>query len=240
MLDDMLQAACITTALLPFPKKDAINERVYGELLKQILYRELVPGETIDRLAVAGRLGVSVAPVSQALTRLASEGLVEMVARKHTRVRLVRYEDVRGQFYLRMAIERQVVAVAKAEDFRRHEQTLKELAREVDRWPAKDPSAWPAELMFHQAMVDVADCETLSDAYRRVMRRNYFFALHTAHVQPRRDAQPNQHTTLVDRLCLDDQEAREIAIMSHFAADFEAFKSIAASRGVLHAREEGS
>lgn len=201
-------------------------DRVYHDLLEKILHGAFVPGETIDRVNISKALNVSLAPVAQALARLTSEGLVETVAGRHTRVRLVRFEDVRGEFALRMALERQAVAMTSAEQFRRHADRLKALAREVDMWPAKEPQAWPAELAFHMAIVDLAECSTLSESYRRVMRRNYFFSLHSASIHPKRQPSADQpHSRLVDSLCLDDRTVADRVFVAHFAGDLRAFDS---------------
>ncbi len=198
-------------------------EKVYADLLEKILHGTLVPGETIDRSTVSKTLRVSLAPVAQALERLTSEGLVETVSGNHTMVRLVRFEDVRGEFALRMALERQAVAMTSAEKFRNEAERLKELARDVDGWPAKDPKAWPSELAFHMALVDMAECPTLSESYRRVMRRNHFFSLHSAQVRPQHQAAAVQpHSRLVDSLCADDRAEAARAFMVHSAGDLNA------------------
>ena len=51
-----------------------------------ILNGELAPGAVVKDAELAGRLGLSVAPVRTALTRLADEGLVEAKPQSHTRV----------------------------------------------------------------------------------------------------------------------------------------------------------
>ncbi len=51
-----------------------------------ILSGELAPGAVVKDAELADRLGLSVAPVRTALTRLADEGLVEAKPQSHTRV----------------------------------------------------------------------------------------------------------------------------------------------------------
>lgn len=198
-------------------------ERVYKSLLERILEGSLLPGETIDRSTVTKELHVSLAPVMQALSRLASEGLVEVVAGKNPRVRLVRFEEVRGQFALRMAFERQAVTMTSADKFKCEAERLRSLAREVDSLPAKNPIAWPAEIAFHMAIVDLAGCPMLSESYRRVMQRNQFFSMHSAQINPRRQAAADQpHSRLIDSLCSGNRAEADLAFLKHFAGDLAA------------------
>ena len=198
-------------------------ERVYKALLEKILEGALVPGETIDRSAVKRELQVSLAPIMQALARLASEGLVEIGAGKSPRVQLARFEEVRGQFALRMAFERQAVTMTSADRFKCEAERLRSLAREVDSWPAKDPNAWPAEIAFHMALVDLAGCPMLSESYRRVVRRNQFFSMHSARINvPRQAAADQPHSRLIDSLCSGNRTEADLAFMKHFAGDLGA------------------
>jgi DNA-binding GntR family transcriptional regulator len=58
-----------------------LTEQVYRILKDKILRRELEPGEQIAVPEVAFALGVSRTPITDALKRLASEGLVKIAPR---------------------------------------------------------------------------------------------------------------------------------------------------------------
>src|SRR4051812_5777057 len=60
-----------------------------------IVSGELAPGVVVKDSELAGRLGLSVAPVRTALARLADEGLVESKPQSHTRVTPLVLEQVR-------------------------------------------------------------------------------------------------------------------------------------------------
>jgi DNA-binding GntR family transcriptional regulator len=57
-----------------------------SRIREAILSGELAPGAVVKDADLAARLGLSVAPVRTALTRLADEGLVEAKPQSHTRV----------------------------------------------------------------------------------------------------------------------------------------------------------
>src|SRR4051795_6025368 len=60
-----------------------------------IVSGELAPGAVVKDAELAGRLGLSVAPVRTALARLADEGLVESKPQSHTRVTPLVLQQVR-------------------------------------------------------------------------------------------------------------------------------------------------
>lgn len=85
------------------------TERVLAVLREAIIGFELAPGEDIDKLAICERLGVSRFPVSEALARLQSEGLVEILPQRGTRVSRIRLAEVRQSMFIRRALESQAV-----------------------------------------------------------------------------------------------------------------------------------
>jgi len=201
----------------------SLADQVYRHVTHRILSGRWISGDIIDRKTVAKELNVSQAPVGEALIRLSHEGFLETAPRRHTRVRIVRKEDVRGQLVLRLALERQAVAMAHGEPIRRVKERLLALAEEVDRYQPKTPAAWPSEIAFHRALVEVAECPALSSEFDRVMQRNYFVSINSAHVVLAwRESADAQHSRLVDALCTDDTEEADSAIMGHYAEDCRA------------------
>lgn len=88
----------------PGPKGGATG-RVHAALREAIVSLELKPGENLDKLAIAARLGVSRFPVGEAMNRLAAEGLVDIVPQSGSRVARIRISDARESMFLRRALE---------------------------------------------------------------------------------------------------------------------------------------
>jgi DNA-binding GntR family transcriptional regulator len=111
-----------TEAYLPIARTD-LTEQTYLVLKDRILQRQLVPGERISVDEVARGLGVSRTPVTDALKRLAREGLVEIVARRGTFVSGLTAEEVKEWFDIRLMIElhaaAQIMARGEAQEFLR-------------------------------------------------------------------------------------------------------------------------
>ncbi len=80
-------------------------ERVYGHLRRRIRELALPPGAPLRKEEIALELGVSRAPVSEAIARLAEEGLVEVFPQHGSFVAPIRAADVRESLFIRTALE---------------------------------------------------------------------------------------------------------------------------------------
>lgn len=107
----------------------SLADRVYQALKDAILKLEFPPGAIIRKLAVCEQFGVSRSPVSDALTKLATEGLVEVVPQSGTRVAPLSMAAVREDAFLREALE---VAAARHAAEHRSDETLARLARNIE------------------------------------------------------------------------------------------------------------
>src|SRR5579863_4728228 len=80
-------------------------DRVYSELRRRIRELVLPPGAPIRKEEIALALGVSRAPVSEAVARLAEEGLAEVFPQHGSFVTPIRAADVRESLFIRTALE---------------------------------------------------------------------------------------------------------------------------------------
>lgn len=97
-----------------------LTEQTYLLLKESILRRELQPGEKILVDDLARRLGVSRTPVMDALKRLSSDGLVEIVPRRGTFVTQLNAKDVAELFDIRIMIELYAVDAVMSSGKSRH------------------------------------------------------------------------------------------------------------------------
>lgn len=115
--------------------------RVTDLLRDAIVSMELKPGEPIDKLALCERLGLSRFPVSEALSRLKDEGLVEIEPQRGTFVSRIKLADVRQNLFLRRALEAE---------------TVRELARQM---PPEALDELARNMRYQRAAVEAQDRE---------------------------------------------------------------------------------
>ena len=136
-------------------RRGRTTERVEQALREAIVSLAFAPGEFIDKATVCARLGVSRFPVSEALGRLAGEGLVEILPQRGTRAARIRLPDVVEAMLIRRALEGMVTETAAE---RLPKRVLDGLERNLVAQEAAVASGDRAgfhtlDLSFHEALV---------------------------------------------------------------------------------------
>lgn len=83
----------------------SLAARAYQSLREAILCLRYRPGEAIRKTEICDLFGVSRSPVSEAISRLSAEGLVDIFPQAGTYVARFSMEDIREGAFLREAIE---------------------------------------------------------------------------------------------------------------------------------------
>jgi DNA-binding GntR family transcriptional regulator len=133
-------------------------QHVLDGLRRAIIARELRPGERVGQEDVAQRLGVSVAPVREALRILEQEGQVTYLPRRGYFVTELRYADLAEIYDLRGLLERRAATAAlphlEAADLARIRSAARECADAVQDGDVLTELA--ANRRFHFAIMEPA------------------------------------------------------------------------------------
>jgi DNA-binding GntR family transcriptional regulator len=144
-----------------------LNEKVYETLRQRVLGRDPGPGAKLSLHELATELGVSRSPVHHALTRLVSEGLLSVKARRGYYVTPVTVSTVGDGYDVRLALElhaaeRTVGAVDPVRLGRfRLLMEESEAAISQEEWDT-------ANAAFHEYQIDLAANAMLSHVYREL------------------------------------------------------------------------
>jgi DNA-binding GntR family transcriptional regulator len=87
----------------------SLGSKVYQTLRQAILSLSYRPGEILRKPEICAELGVSRSPVSDAVARLATEGLVDVVPQAGTYVARFSMDEIREGAFVREAIELQAI-----------------------------------------------------------------------------------------------------------------------------------
>ena len=152
------------TTLLP---RSNLNEQVYDTLRRRLLARDPGAGAKLSLHELATELGVSRSPVHHALTRLVSEGLLTVKARRGYYVTPVTREALLEGYDVRTALELHAadVAIGKLDTaqlarFRRLCEAT-EAAISHEEWDTTNAA-------FHEFQIDLAGNSLLSRFYREL------------------------------------------------------------------------
>jgi DNA-binding GntR family transcriptional regulator len=89
-----------------------LSRQAFDVLHQEILEGSVRPGQDLPEVALSARLGVSRTPVRQALHRLASLGLVELLPNRRAQVRRLSREELSQIYQLREALEGMAAGLA--------------------------------------------------------------------------------------------------------------------------------
>lgn len=92
-----------------------LGQRVYTALRNKILTMAYEPGYVLRKGALCEQLGVSRSPVTEALNRLSTDGLVDIIPQSATRVSQFSMFELREESFLREAVETAAVAKVAVE-----------------------------------------------------------------------------------------------------------------------------
>jgi len=203
----------LDTAMALTLSRASLNEQVYEKLKRRLVERELGPGEKLSLHELAADLGVSRSPVHHALTRLVSEGLLSVKARRGyyvnplTAAALVEGYDVRGALELHAA-EAAVGRVSRAGLARFR--TLLESSTEAvshEEWDT-------ANAAFHEYQVDLAGNALLSRFYRELSVNLMMQVIRGGRLEAG-SSLALEHGAIVDAFDAGDLAAAQAAIRSH-------------------------
>ncbi len=190
-----------------------LNEQVYDTLRTRILDRTHGPGEKLSLHELATELGVSRSPVHHALTRLVSEGLLTVKARRGYYVSPITPRVLVEGYEVRLALELHAadVTVETAEDDRIAQ--LRDLLAETA--DAISHEEWDmANAAFHETQVDLAGNELLSRFYRELSVNLMMQVIRGGSIE-RGEYLVTEHLAIVEALESRDRNAARVAVTRH-------------------------
>jgi DNA-binding GntR family transcriptional regulator len=194
-----------------------LRERVLDSLREAIVTGELKPGQALTENDLAAQLGVSRAPLREALQILSHEGLVEMVAYRGTVVRKLTKQDIEELYSLRSILEqfavRRIIAGGSAEDVETLRAIFEEMLEAAQAGDLKQINQ--LDRRFHDALIDLSRHELLAAIWGMVtLRVRQVMALRN-----RRNSDLTQiaynHVPIIDAIAAQDEAAALQLVEKH-------------------------
>lgn len=214
---------------LPGPEPPSLAARAYLEIRNKILKGDLPIGMALSRRQLATELDISVPPVTEALLRLESEGLLESRPRVGTRVRVPSRQDVEDRSLVREALETQAARLFAERAPASEKAGLRRRGRELDRLYAKcETDAVDREFLFsvnschlgfHLSIADGARCPALRHAIEKEQVLIFYWLYDTA-VQ-RRNLASDYHARLAEALGSGTPAQADAAMRHHIRHGLE-------------------
>ena len=222
---------------------ESLASKAYEQIRNEILQGTLTVGTILSRRRIADRLNMSFLPITEALQRLETEGLVESRPRIGTRVRIPTEQDILDSYVIREALETQAARLCcekmtpvECEQLTRSAQHLDSLYK-ASALESEDSrflfSVHTYHMQFHMRIAELAHCPGLLKAIEKEQVLIFNWLYDTASRQ--KSFPTNFHHNLAKALCSGDFMKADEAMRGHIRyglkAVVEALGTLEPSRG---------
>jgi DNA-binding GntR family transcriptional regulator len=193
-------------SLVPLPRPvPSYSDRTATVLREKILSGALRAGERINEVETAAALGISRAPLREALKTLVNEGLVVAIANRGAFVRSFSAPELADLYELRIALELRALTLANERASPADIKSLDVLLDETDdRMAEAAAGAYPGELDFHLGLVALSRSTELLTAAQSVNHRISLARFRSGQQPVRARHAFDQHREIVNKLQVRD------------------------------------
>lgn len=199
------------------PSEGSLAQRVYLSVKDAILALDFPPGANLRKAPICERLGVSRAPVTEAIARLASEGLVDVVPQSGTHVSYFSMSEIREGVFLREALELATIAKVTRDLTEEQRKRLSRNMRMQELLVEDGDIAgfYEADEEFHNLLMEFTGFQRLPVVAQTVslqVRRARLLMLPT---QGRVAETLDEHRAIFEAICAGDEAAAQVQMRHH-------------------------
>lgn len=204
-----------------------LSEKAYRLIKEKVITLELPPSSVIDEPSLMQELGLGRTPIREALQRLDSEGLVNIVPRRGTFVNDISITDLQKIFELRIILEGFCARLAARRVTKDEIERMELVLEKLDGAGNSDPrSMMSVDREFHELLYRAADNEFLTETLRRfydLSLRLWYLVLNRLE-----DVQHSveQHREVAEALRKGDEVRAEALVQQHVAQFQEKIKAV--------------
>lgn len=198
--------------------RDSTVDRCHAALQEGILSGRFTAGERLHQEQLAAELGISRTPLREALRRLASEGLVELLPHRGARVADQGRGIVIDSYYARLAIETEAARIAAR---RRTGDDLLAMRAAIAGLDGQIPidRAFDLNRRFHLALVAGSQNEYLSRFARQLWASRLAMPIYQRQTIGWDEAprQNEQHAAIADAIEAADDDGAAALVYDHIS-----------------------
>jgi len=198
-------------------RKNSKQQFVYNKIKNLIIKNQLKPDTLLVERQLCETLGVSRTPVREALRKLASEGMIEIIPKKGAFVSKIRFEDLMEIFEIREALEGMAVRLCT---LRKSEEIIKQMedciaSQEKALELGDRDSSVEKDLNFHTLYIRASRNSRLIDFLKTITDQINRFAVTTVDDIERQKLSLKQHKNILESIKKNDAELAEKLVREH-------------------------
>lgn len=207
-----------------------LHDQVSQYIKESILHGVLQPGDRIVETQIAHQLGVSQAPVREAIRQLEFSGLIEQIPYCGTYVKKVTVEEIENFYQVRGALE--ILAVRQAAHFitpsqlEQVEQALFLMEEAARRQDVEQYVRYDAQ--FHDLIIEASGNDLLCRLWEQCHIKQWLF-IGTSLANRNLQFLAARHRTILDRLKVCDVDGLQRAVEEHLSQLLSIMKAQKAS-----------
>lgn len=192
-----------------------------------ILAGHFEPGQRLNEVEIARSLGVSRGPVREALQRLATEGLVELVPNRGAFVCAVEMPDIQELYEVREALEVMAVRLCIERATESDIQRIQDMIASTREALGEEQTApYPLDKDLHRCIGQMARNSRLEDQLRTIDHQLHLVRTRSGHEVARAHLAYEEHLAIADAITARDVERAEHGMRSHLRASFAHVKKL--------------
>jgi DNA-binding GntR family transcriptional regulator len=191
------------------------------EVLRElILDGRLKSGERINEVELSNALGISRGPLREAIQHLRSQGLLVTISHRGAFVRTFSGRELSELYEVRIALETHAVKLATSSITKQAIAELRTMLAETEKSIAADNN-YPLDRDFHDRIVQLADCQALSDAVTDVHRKIHLARSRSGHESTRARRALSDHREVLKHMSRGDGEGAAGVMAEHLRSSLQ-------------------
>lgn len=190
----------------------------YEQLRTEIRTSRMAPGGVIPEPEIALHLGMSRTPVREALIRLESDGLIDLVPRRGARVRPILAADMTEIYEILTALESDSAAALASRKLSPEQLApLEEATTLMERsLKTMDLDTWAeADDLFHRRLLELHGNRRLLDFVGKLSDQAHRARIVTLRLRETPTRSTEEHRAILEHIRLGDAEAARTAFRRH-------------------------
>lgn len=204
------------------PMSDSLSNKARRKTEELILKGSLPAGAKITERDLAERLGMSRAPVREAIRELVSVGLLEQISPRQIVVRQLELTEVREIFEIREMLEARAVSLATERITTDQYNSLEKLHLAMKTKASKGEFSdyFDLNIAFHKLIHEIASAPRLATLIDQVMRESLLFRSRGLVDEKNIRASIEEHEQLLKALRAGDGELASLLMSRHIQGGF--------------------
>lgn len=198
-------------------KDNSLSAKVYQKIYRKIISGDLKGGDKITEAGISSSLGISRAPVREALKRLAEDHLVVLVARSGCFVAQPGREEVEEIYEIRKRLECMALEYAFEKlDTNQIKRLKTEFQKCLDTSrPKRIKREVQLDTQLHKMISRISGCKNVEEMLGKLRARIQIFRVKQADYVTRADDALREHIKLLDAIIAKNKKAAIESLARH-------------------------